>query len=184
MAPVPVLAAAPAAPDCACLTIPALTPVSIEILAPLGSKTSKSGETFALRLAAPIVINGKEVVPAGTTGMGEVVHAKKAGGSGAPGELVLAARYLDFDGRRIKLRSMHLLAVGKDNRGAAMAASVAVGLFGLLVEGGDSSVAPGQQAQAKTAEAFALPSPTSSGPVPAIPPAGEQAIQPGTGEVK
>ena len=40
--------------------------------------------------------------------MGEVVHAKKGGGSGAAGELVLAARYLDFEGSRVRLRSMRL----------------------------------------------------------------------------
>src|SRR5262245_4046011 len=58
--------------------VPALTEISVEILADLGSKTSTTGDTFPLRLAAPIVIDGVELVPAGTAGMGEVIHAKKS----------------------------------------------------------------------------------------------------------
>ncbi|MEO0063543.1 MAG: hypothetical protein RLZZ08_2103, partial [Pseudomonadota bacterium] len=81
-APLPV-AAQPAA-------IPALTPVSVEILADLGSNTSVSGARFPIRLAAPLVVDGVAVVPAGATGEGEVVHAKKSSGMGAAGELVLA----------------------------------------------------------------------------------------------
>ncbi|MET0587174.1 MAG: hypothetical protein ABWZ75_01520 [Novosphingobium sp.] len=71
---------------------PALTPVSIQILAALGSKVSKSGDTFPIRLAAPVIVDGTVAIPAGAEGMGEVVHAKKGGGIGAAGELVLAAR--------------------------------------------------------------------------------------------
>ena len=89
--------------------------------------------------------------------MGEVVHAKKAGGSGAPGELVLAARYVDVNGRRLGLRSMHLSAVGQDHRGIVVAASVAVSAFALLVRGGETTITAGARAEAKTAEAFELP---------------------------
>jgi|GEM_PF-6422904 len=73
------------------IRIPALTEVRLEILSDLGSKISKTGELFPIRLAKPIVIDGAERVPAGAEGQGEVVWAKKSGGSGASGELVLAA---------------------------------------------------------------------------------------------
>ena len=96
----------PEEPCADCVTIPALTPIKIELLETLGSKVSTSGETFPFRLAGPVLIDGKVAIPAGTPGVGEVVHAKKSGGSGAAGELVLAARYLDVQGRRLRLRSL------------------------------------------------------------------------------
>ena len=76
----------------------ALTPIHIEILADLGSATSHSLDPFPIRLADPIIVDGVEVVAAGSDGQGEVVHAKKSGGSGTPGELVLAARWIEACG--------------------------------------------------------------------------------------
>jgi len=146
-------------------TVPALTPLTLEILADLGSKTSKSGDQFPIRLHEPVVVDGVTVIPVGTPGMGEVVHAKKGGSSGAAGELVLAARYLDYEGARIRLRSMRM-----DGNGASKIRSVndmaiaaaltvpAVALFGFAVKGGDSDIPSGSLASAKTAEAFAVPS--------------------------
>lgn len=154
----PADATAPAA-----VSVPALTPVILEILAPLGSNTSKAGETFAIRLVDPVVIDGKDVLPAGLSGMGEVVHAKKAGGSGAPGELVLAARYLEKDGVRVRLRSLNLSLVGVDRHKlvdrVSMAASVGgpvLSIVALVIKGQETAVPAGSLAQAKTAEAFVL----------------------------
>lgn len=145
------------------LAVPALTPVTLELLAPLGSKLSKSGDNFPIRLAGPIVVDGQILVPAGALGIGEVVHAKKAGGSGAPGELVLAARYLDVCGRRLRLRSMHVAPTGRSKVNtvntinvASAAALPPVGLVGFLIRGGQVDVPQGTIADAKTAEAFAL----------------------------
>lgn len=142
------------------MIIPALTVVSIEILATIGSKTSTTGETFPLRLAQPIIIDGKEVVPAGVTGMGEIIHAKKSGGSGAGGELVLAARYLDLDGRRLRLRSMQVSAAGKDQMELALLSAQAIGPIAFAITGKNIEIAKGRIAAAKTAEAFVLTSTT------------------------
>lgn len=151
-----------AASECAAsLTIPALTPVRLELLAPLGSKISRSGDSFPIRLAEPIVVEGVVLVREGTTGMGEVVHAKKAGGSGSAGELVLAARYLEVCGQRLRLRSMHLSSNGKSRTDTVNALNVAsaasplpVGLFGFMIHGGQVNVPQGTIAEAKTAEIF------------------------------
>lgn len=160
--------------DCTCRTIPALTPVSIEILVPVGSKISKTADMFPIRLAAPIVVDGATLVPAGTAGMGEVVHAKKSG-SGAGGELILAARYLDLDGHRLRLRSMNLTSRGGDQAALALAASQLVGVFALGITGKNTEIAAGTRAEAKTAEAITLPI------LPAAAPAAAGAI---TGETK
>lgn len=144
-------------------SIPALTPVEIALDVALGSKLSMTGETFPFHLAKPLMLNGVEVVPAGTPGEGEVIHAKKGGGGGAPGELVLAARHLQVGNRKLRLRSLKLDALGTDKMGtvtgvtAAAAATVpAAALLGLFITGGEKTLPMGTILPAKTAEAFAI----------------------------
>ena len=116
---------------------------------------------FPITLKEPIMQGKRELVPAGTKGEGEVVWAKKAGGSGSPGELVLAARYLDLGGRHLRLRSMNFGAVG-GNRYKDVNKLMIVGtatlpglvLVGFFVKGGETMVAAGTLAQAKTAATF------------------------------
>ena len=158
-----VAAAPPAAPGavagaCAsCAIVPALTPVRLEIRATLGSAISQTGDTFPFRLATPIMVDGREVIPAGVTGMGEVVHAKKSGGAGAAGELVLAARYLDVNGQRLRLRSLQTTQSGESRIDTASIASATVlGVFGFLIKGGKLTIAEGSMVQAKTAEPFTI----------------------------
>ena len=136
--------------------IPALTPVSLRIEQELGSKISHSGDAFRISLALPIVIEGTELVPAGVEGLGEVVHAKKGGLGGAAGELVLAARYLEVDGRHLDLRSLAFLGRGKDNMDLTAAVGIAAGFPALLISGGNTVVPSGAIVTAKTREAFVL----------------------------
>lgn len=144
--------------------MPALTPVSLEIATDLGSKTSKSGDSFPIRLAAPIMVEGTEAVAAGAEGMGEVVHAKESGGMGAAGELVLAARWLQVGERRLRLRSLKIVPEGQSrintvnaiNAGSA-ASPLPIGLIGYFISGGQAIVPKGTIADARTAEAFDLP---------------------------
>ena len=145
------------------LCVPPLTPIKLFIRAHLGSKISNSGDWFEIELAEPIVIDGVTLVPAGTRGMGEVVHAKKSGGSGASGELILAARYLDVDGKRLRLRSLHIAVSGKDAIGSVNALGVAsaatipaLALIGFFVKGKGIDSPENTLADAKTAEAFVV----------------------------
>lgn len=155
--PVPAATAVPGG-----MVIPALTPVKLEIRKQLVSKISKPGESFPLRLAEPILINGVTAVPAGTEGMGEVVESKGGGMAGGAGILILAARYLNVDGRQLRLRSMHIAQAGTDNRAAVDTAMIAFGYFALplmFVSGGKTGVPAGTIAEAKTADVFALAAP-------------------------
>jgi hypothetical protein len=156
---------AAASPATDCCAIAALTEIEIEIAEPVSSRTHRQGARFAIRLAEPIVVDGRLVVPAGTPGMGEVVHSAKAGGTGKAGELILAARYLDLDGQRIPLRSFRYgPRQGKDksaavNTGNMVAAAVlpAASLIGFLVKGGNVDIPAKARATAKVAAATALP---------------------------
>jgi hypothetical protein len=135
------------------VTIPAFTIVDLEILAPLNSKTSKMGEMFAIRLAEPIVIDGKTIVAAGALGQGEIIHAAKARAAGKAGEMILAARYIEHDGQKIMLRSFKYGAsTGKSNRGEAFAAGAIIAApLTLLIAGGNVDIPMGTRAHAKTA---------------------------------
>jgi hypothetical protein len=138
-----------------------LTPVVLDILDPVGSKISKSLDTFRIALAEPLMVGGKVAVAAGTPGQGEIVHAKKAGGMGAAGELVIAARFLEIDGRRVPLRSTRLDAAGKSNLdrvGALAVASAAspipVAVIGFFIKGGEIELPAGTRVSARLAEDF------------------------------
>lgn len=147
------------APAAACCTVAKMTPVEIELVDAVGSKRSRNGDSFAIRLAAPLVVDGRTLAPAGTTGMGEVVHAAKARAAGKAGELILAARYLDIGGTRLPLRSFRYgPAQGKDNSGAVgvgnMVASAVLpvaSVLGFLVSGGEIEIPAGTRASAKVA---------------------------------
>lgn len=141
--------------------------VTVKIGATLGSKLSVSGQTFPITLAEPIMIDGQQLVPAGVTGMGEVVHAKKTG-VGVGGELVLAARYLDFNGQQIKLRSMQVGGKGKDNQALTFAVGATVGLPALFIRGKHIEVPDGSLATAKIAAQVVIPQPQAVA-VPAAP---------------
>jgi len=168
----PVETAAPAeapppeanAADSPCCTVPARTPIEIELLETVNSKANSPGQTFAFRLAAPLTIEGRVVIPAGTPGVGEVVHAERARFGGRAGELILAARYLDFNGTRIALRTMRFGAqAGRDSSGTinnvnlALAATVpALSLVAFMIAGGEVNVPAGARATAQIAAEIRL----------------------------
>lgn len=171
VAPAPAVSSAEpqanAAPD---LVVPALTPLVIRLEADLGSRLSKTGDRFPFSVAEPVLIAGVTVLPAGLLGEGEVVHAKKSGGSGAGGELVVAARWLDVGGRRLRLRSLRLNAAGKDAiqkvdglNAVSVASPVPFGLIGFIIKGKNAVHAKGDLAEAKTAEAFSITQPEFGG---------------------
>lgn len=149
--------AVPVAPAAEALVIPKLTPVFLELMEEVSSATATSGDRFRLKLITPIAVGDRVVVQAGTEGVGEVVHAKKKGGSGAGGELILAARYLELaDGRQLPLRSMTMIATGKDADTKVQVVNQLVGPFGLMVKGRDTVISAGRQAQAKVRKDFSI----------------------------
>jgi len=136
--------------------IPALIGVRIEILASLDSSLNKPGDMFPIRLGTPIDLGDGLTVPTGTSGQGQVVHAAKSRFGGKPGEMILAARYLDFEGVHIPLRSLTFASgAGKDQGGLAMGMAIAGGAIGgvasLFITGGEVRIPFGTTAFAKTA---------------------------------
>jgi hypothetical protein len=132
-----------------CCTIPALTPVELEIMTPASSKTSRQGEEIQIRLVEPIIIDGKTIVPAGITGTAVVIQASPGGLGGKAGELVIGMPYLKMGNQQIGLKRLRYgPATGRGRDTAALAAVVAIGLPGLLISGGRVEIKSGTRANA------------------------------------
>ena len=125
------------------------TPVVIQLTDAVSSKTAKAGDKFGLSLAKDVVLGGRIVLPAGTPGGGEVVFAQPGGMMGAPGKLVLAARYLDYNGRRILLHAFKLGGEGDQKEAEMMIASYFIGVAAVLIQGSEITYPIGVVAKAK-----------------------------------
>lgn len=149
----------------------------LETLEPLNSSKLKRGDKFALRLAEALSVDGVELLAAGTPGVGEVIHAEAAHGGGTPGELLVAARYLEVGGRRIPLRAFRLGVTGKDNTNLALGVSFAAGPFAHFIRGREIEIPAHTRGEARVAQdtewvpataaaAQELPAPTSTATSP------------------
>lgn len=157
-----------------CCLLPDGSPVRIEIAEALSSKTAQRGQTFKLRLLQPLAAAEGVLLPAGTEGAGEVIHAERGRGGGKAGELILAARHLQGPNGPIKLRGMKLGGSGTDKTGTAMAASLVLPLGG-FVRGSEIEIPLGTLAVAKLAEPVRLPPSALPLPAPPAPPTTETA---------
>jgi hypothetical protein len=150
------------------VTVPALTPVIVRLEEPVSSNKNKAGDRFRISVAEDVRVGEALVIPAGSAGEGEVVHAAKSGAGGKAGELILAARFVRVGDLDIRLRSFALGVVGKDQTNNSLAASMIIGPFAMFVKGGVITVPPETLGIAKTALEFRLPMVVSPTPPPAV----------------
>jgi len=139
--------------------LPAGTPLDVELVDSLSSNTNRMADRFVIRLVTPITQNGAVVVPAGATGEGEVIDAGRAGMGGKEGKLVISARYLDLNGRRVRVRGMSLLGSGTSRVNLATGVLLVpyVNLATPLIQGGEMVMPAGTRAVVKLAENVELP---------------------------
>lgn len=154
-------AAAPAAVS-AGPVVPKNTLVAISLTQEVGSATAKRGDKFTIKLDQPIKFGDQIVVPAGVTGVGEVVHAAPKGNGGRPGEILVAARYLEFEGRQIPLKGFQLSAGGRDTSSGSL---WAMG----MVKGSETTIPVGAGGPAKLAQDLPV-SGSQPSPAPAATP--------------
>ncbi|MCP1470766.1 hypothetical protein J3E64_002459 [Sphingobium sp. OAS761] len=133
-------------------TIPAGTAVDFQFVDHVNSKTSHNGDHFRIRTTKPILVDGVEAVPVGAEGEGEVIHAARARAAGKAGELILAARFIEYRGQRIALRSFRFGVSGDSKTDEAIALGLIVaGPLAFLVVGGEVDVQPMTDGHAKVA---------------------------------
>ncbi|MBI5836489.1 MAG: hypothetical protein HZB25_04505 [Candidatus Eisenbacteria bacterium] len=80
----------PAPPKVTYADIPAGNAGEMGLTAALSSETSKEGDTFTAELAAPVSLDGRVVLPAGTRVLGHVVYAEPAKRGKTKAKLILS----------------------------------------------------------------------------------------------
>ncbi len=146
-----------------CCRVPAGTMVKVELVDRVGSAVQKRGATFPIRLAAPLIVDGRIVLRAGSRGVGEVIDSTPPGLGGKPAKMVLAASYLNSRHGRVQLDAMQLARPGQDNSttshmlGITGIAFAPLGLAGIVLQGGQVVFEPGTVAIAKVASDIVLP---------------------------
>ena len=145
-----------------CCRVPAGTAVAVQLIHPLDTAHAKAGDLFDLRVAAPVIVDGRVVVPAGTAGVGQGVQSSGPGIGGKGAKLVVSAEYLKVPGGDVKLAGMQLTGTGKDNTkasgtlGLAGIAFMPLGIAGIVLTGGNIEIPADTAAAAKIAESVVL----------------------------
>ena len=78
--------------------VPAGTTLSVRLVNGIDTGTTPEGSSFEATLASPLVVNGTEVAPVGSTAMGTVTHVVSSGRLSKPAELALTLTSLTPQG--------------------------------------------------------------------------------------
>jgi hypothetical protein len=108
------------------VSIPAGTPVHIQMIDSVDSATNHAGDLFHASTALPIVVNGETIVPSGTDVYVKLTNSSSAGRMAGRSELTLQLARLDFQGKSYNLSSDDYQEVGK-SRGKRTAETVGAG---------------------------------------------------------
>ncbi len=138
--------------------VPAGTTLTVKLDQAVGSKISEDGEPFTATLANPIMVDGKEIIPKGSTVSGTVVDAKARGRFKGEGRLELVLNSINVRGSEydIETNTLTRVAKGKGKRTAGMVGggAAAGAVIGALAGGGKgAAIGAGVGAGAGTAGA-------------------------------
>lgn len=141
------------------LRLPAGAQIEVELVDTLSSRANKLGDKFTIRLPQALSSKGVDVVPAGATGQGEVIDVARAGMGGKQGKLIISARYLDLNGRRVRIRGMTFMASGKSRVDLATGVLLVpyAGVAAVFIQGGEIEIPAGARATVRLAEDLELP---------------------------
>jgi hypothetical protein len=120
------------------------TTVTVRLNQAVGSRVSASGQRFMSKLDHAVVVDGREVLPAGTQFSGTVIEAMPAGhlAGGAVLRVALASFTLNATNYRIQTTTLVRVSQGKGRRTATMAGGgAAIGaLVGALAHRGKGAL--------------------------------------------
>ncbi len=96
-------------------TIPAGTMIHSRLTQPLSTKLNVPGDTFTATVTEPYIVNGQQVIPAGSTLHGRVAELFRPGRVRGVGEMRLTVDQLTFpDGRTYPLNAVLLSTYGAE----------------------------------------------------------------------
>jgi hypothetical protein len=150
--------ATPAAPAVRQVSVPAGTPVHIQMIDSVDSATNHIGDMFHASLTSPIAINGETILPTGTDVYVKLTNSNSAGRLTGRSELTVQLARLDFQGKSYSLASDDYQEVGKSRGkrtavGAGAGAAVGAVLGGIFGGGRGAAIGAGAGAGAGTAGA-------------------------------
>jgi hypothetical protein len=93
--------------------IPAGTTLTVTLDQAVSTKDNASGDRFDASLAAPITVEGREVIPAGAKAVGTVVTAASAGHLKGGSTLALSLDSLRVNGQKYSIETSRFEEVGK-----------------------------------------------------------------------
>lgn len=141
------------------LRLAAGSQIEVELVDALSSRVNKLGDKFTIRLVQPISSQGADIIAAGATGQGEVIDAARAGMGGKQGKLIISARFMDLNGRRVRVRGMTFMAAGKSRVDLATGVLLVpyAGVAAVFIQGGEIEMPAGARATVRLAEDLELP---------------------------
>ncbi len=87
------------------VTLPEGTVLSVTVDQTLSSAQNRSGDEFDASLAAPVVLNGKTIIPRGAKVKGQVLEAQASGRLQHPGLLRIALRSIEVNGKTYEIQT-------------------------------------------------------------------------------
>ncbi len=97
------------------MTVPAGTAISVVLDQTLASNQSRSGDEFDASVAAPVVIDGKMVIPKGARVRGRVIEARESGRLAHVAHLRLALRSVEVGGKTYELETSAISRTGSNH---------------------------------------------------------------------
>ncbi|HEY6443419.1 MAG TPA: hypothetical protein VIY66_08780 [Candidatus Acidoferrales bacterium] len=103
----------PPAPAPAPIVIPAGTRLTVTLDQTISTKDNASGDRFDASLAAPVTVNGQELIPAGGKAVGTVITATPAGRLKGGAALALSLDSLRVNGAKYSIETSRFEEAGK-----------------------------------------------------------------------
>jgi len=103
----------PSAPAPAPIVVPAGTTLTVTLDQAVSTKDNNSGDRFDASLAAPVTVEGREVIPAGAKAVGTVVTAASAGHLKGGAALALSLDSLRVNGQKYSIETSQFEEAGK-----------------------------------------------------------------------
>ena len=105
------------------IIVPRGTLIVVRLAETLSSAANKPGDTFLTRLASPIVIGDRVIVPEGAVAKGKIVDARNAGRLSGVSTLAVELTHLVYNGRTYELSSSQYSRLGAPRNAYAAAAT-------------------------------------------------------------
>lgn len=99
-------------------SVPPGTPLTIRLESSISSATARSGESFQAVLEEPILMQGRSVVPAGTSVTGTVVELNRSASLHRPAYVRLELTSIDVNGYPIPIETSSIFAKAGLQQGA------------------------------------------------------------------